>query len=338
MIELRVCKTSSESENNTFGTISEALSALPPESCETAHILISPGCYHEKLEIKRDNLIIEGTGSFSSDTEITFDDCARDDMPDGTKRGTFRSYSVFIDAKNVTVKNLTISNLSGPENKAWQAIALYADGDGLFFENVRLISHQDTLFTGPLPPKELQPGGFIGPKQFDERIVGKQYYRNCYICGNVDFIFGSAEAVFEKCTIESIARSFEADKAEGKPVHGYVTAPSTPEGEAIGYIFMECDFVSKECPAGSVYLGRPWRDYAKAVFIDCRMGDHIKSEGFHDWGKPLAREESFFAIYNCFRENGQAYAASESFAKNLEQFEAESYIDFAQKISKIRGV
>ncbi len=329
MIEITVDKNRKDDINErVFSTLTGALDSLPENAEETIRITVRPGSYKEKIEIKHDNLIIEGSGYLSSDTEITFDNCARDDMPDGSKRGTFRSYSVFIDADNIIVRNLTISNLSGPENKAWQAIALYADGDDLLFENVRLISHQDTLFTGPLPPREIQPGGFIGPKQFDERINGRHLYKNCYICGNVDFIFGSATAYFEDCTIESIARagsSKDGRDQEHNEIQGYTCAPSTPEGQQYGYVFRDCDFVSNECPSGSVYIARPWRNYAKAVYIGCCFGEHIAEEGFHDWNKPEAREESFFAVKDCFRPDGRAFVPSAGFAKILSDHEISLY-------------
>ncbi len=330
MIEIIVGKSLNNTDDS-YKSLTEAIASLPSDESEHIIIKITPGEYYEKIELRRGNLTIEGTGSSAEETVLCYDDCARQDMPDGSKCGTFRSYSFFIDASNVTIKNLTIANTSGSEDKAWQAIALYADGDNLKFENVRLLGHQDTLFTGPLPPKEIQPGGFIGPKQFDERINGRHHYKNCYICGNVDFIFGSATALFEDCVIESIARAFEvqkkspasesgSDKSE-KVIHGYLTAPSTPEGQKYGYVFKGCTFISNECPEGSVYLGRPWRDYAKSVFIDCVVGDHICAEGFHDWNKPHARECSCFAAFGCFRPDGDAYAPSAEFARDINEEE-----------------
>lgn len=307
--------TVGQTKEYDYNTVSEAVSSLP-EGTASVCIKIYPGTYYEKLEIRRGNLTIEGCGDSPEDTELTFDDYARAEMPDGTRRGTFRSYSVFIDASNVTVRNLTISNTSGNESKAWQAIALYADGDNLRFENVRLLSLQDTLFTGPLPPTELQPGGFIGPKQFDPRINGHQYYSRCHISGNVDFIFGSATAEFTDCTIESVKRSSEK-RSETDP-QGYCTAPSTPKGQKEGYTFKNCTFVSHDCPPESVYLGRPWRDYAKAVFEDCTFGPHIKQEGFHDWNKEVARKTSFFAVKNCKKTDGTPYIPSAGFAHILD--------------------
>ena len=113
----------------------------------------------------------------SSDTVISYDDYALDLMEDGSKRGTFRTYTIFIDTHDVTLQHLTIENASGDSATHGQAIALYADGDRLMIDSCRLLGHQDTLFTGPLPEKERQPGGFIGPKQFAPRINGRQYYK-----------------------------------------------------------------------------------------------------------------------------------------------------------------
>lgn len=310
---------------NVFQSITAALSSLDDSSQEPVTIEIAPGIYHEKIEIRRDNLTIVGTGTSPEEVVLTYDDFAFDDMPDGSKRGTFRSYSVFLDASNVTMKNLSIENASGDENTHGQAIALYAEGDHLYFENLRLIGRQDTLFTGPLPPKELQPNGFIGPKQFSPRINGRQYYKDCYICGNIDFIFGSATAYFEHCRIESLSH-----KSEPHAIQGYVSAPSTPEGQEYGYVFYNCSFLSKECAASTCYLARPWRDFAKAVFIQCEVGPHIHPEGFHDWNKPNAREHAFFAAYGNYRPSGtssepEMFSPKAPFSKELSTDEIAKY-------------
>ena len=299
-----------QKEQNTFSTVQEAIDQLPANN-ELCIIRIAPGIYREKITLQRSDTILEGLGADPADTVLVYGDFAFDQMPDGSRRGTFRSYSFLLDANNVTLRNLTISNDSGDETKAGQAIALYADGDGLLIDHCRLLGRQDTLFTGPLPPREIQPGGFIGPKQFAPRINGHHLYRDCYICGNVDFIFGSATAYFEHCTIESLPHGGEEE------IRGYVTAPSTPEGQLYGYVFHTCDFISGECPPDSVYLGRPWRDFGQSVFVDCTIGRHIKQEGFHDWGKEQARQFSTFSTVRCIRESGEPYQATAPFTKQL---------------------
>ena len=200
MRTLYVSRTPADS--SVYPTISAALDAIPMDLNEPACIYLAPGIYHEKITINKPYLTILGTGKSNKDVVLTYDDYALAPMADIGKLGTFRSYSVFIDTHDVTLQNLTIENASGDSLTHGQAIALYADGDRLVIDSCRLIGHQDTLFTGPLPPKEIEPDGFIGPKQFAPRINGRQYYKNCYICGDIDFIFGSATAYFENCVTQ----------------------------------------------------------------------------------------------------------------------------------------
>lgn len=277
-----------------FSRVSDALDAVPADNQNPVTIKIAPGVYYEKLTVNKPFVTLEGTGASNADTVLRYDDYANFIMEDGQKRGTFRSYSVLIDAHDVTLRNLTVENSSGDARTHGQAIALYADGDRLYVDACRILGQQDTLFTGPLPPKELEKNGFVGPKQFAPRTNGRQYYKNCYLCGNIDFIFGSATAFFENCTIASLCHD-KADTAGG--IQGYVTAASTPKGQDYGYVFYRCDFVSDECPPGTVYLGRPWREYAKTVFVECSFGEHVCKELIHNWGKVQAEETVYYAVY-----------------------------------------
>ena len=95
--------------------------------------------------------------------------------------------------------------------------------------------------------------------------------RRCYIQGDVDFIFGSATAVFQNCEISSSGR-------------GWITAASTPEDVEFGYVFIGCKLTG-DAPEQSVGLGRPWRNYAKVAFVDCWLGPHIKAEGWDSWNE-----------------------------------------------------
>lgn len=292
-----------------FHCLKEAIDSIPADNNAPVTIELAPGIYHEKITLEKPNVTLMGTGASASDTIISYDDYGNFIMPDGKKRGTFRSYTLFVHAPNVTLRNLTVENASGDSKTHGQAIALYAECDRFFVDSCRLLGHQDTLFTGPLPPMEKEPGGFLGPTQFAPRINGRQYYKNCYICGDVDFIFGSATAYFENCTLESLSRKTadaapESDSTPSKDStfvpEGYVTAASTPEGQEYGYVFFNCSFVSKDCAPGTVYLGRPWRDYAKTVLIHCALGAHIHPAGFHDWNKEHAHGTVFYAEYDSF--------------------------------------
>ncbi|MBO7196937.1 MAG: pectin methylesterase [Clostridia bacterium] len=213
---------------------------------------------------------------------------AKEEMPDGSKRGTFRSYSVLVDGDNVRFKNCVFENTAGRGKDVGQAIALYLDGDGIILENCILRGHQDTLFLAPLPDKEIIPGGFIGPKQFTERKRRTYYFKNCVIEGGVDFIFGGATAYFEGCEFVSVE-------------DGYIFAPSTPEDVAIGFVAEDCRFTASDnVGKGSCFIARPWRNHAYVKLENCYLGEHINPAGFDDWGKLEAHETVRFFEYNSY--------------------------------------
>lgn len=272
-----------------FSTIQEAVSSVSKNNTEPVTIYIKSGTYSEKLVIDHPYITLEGEEVTS--TILTYHDYALMLMEDGSKRGTFRTQSVFIDADHFTARNLTFENSSGPGKRVGQALAAYVDGDFMYFENCHFLGGQDTLFTAPLPPSALQKNGFIGPKADAPRKSGRHLYRNCFICGDVDFIFGGATAYFDHCEIYSNRVSQSGDTL------GYITAASTPADQSYGYVFSSC-ILNSDCPPNSIYLGRPWRDFAKTVFLNCEMGAHIKAEGWHDWNKPNAQLTTYYGEYH----------------------------------------
>lgn len=272
------------------GAIGRALSTLPRDGAP-AKLVLAPGVYHEKVVIARENT--ELCAQVPGKSIITWGDGAKARMDDGQRRGTFRTATLRTDAAGITLSGLTICNSAAPREEAGQAIALYADSDGLLVRDCTLRSFQDTLFTAPLPPKEIETNGFIGPKQFAPRIPQRQRYERCTIFGDIDFIFGGACAWFEACTLVSV----DGRRDKRAPYVGYVTAASTPKGQAYGYVFSGCHFTSEGCPPGSVYIGRPWREWANVCLLHCTLDEHIAVAGFDDWGKPLAHETARFEEY-----------------------------------------
>lgn len=293
-----------------FDSIQEAIQSIRMLP-ETIHV--KRGIYHERIEIRSPFLTLEGEDP--EQTVIEYDYSAVMMLNDTEKRGTFRSYTMLVNADHFTCRNLTIANTSGFGTEVGQAIALYAEGDRITLDNCRLLGHQDTLFTGPLPKVEANTGGFKGPTEFAERRLCRQLYKNCYIEGEVDFIFGSAAAYFENCELHSLNRNME--------INGYVTAASTYEEQEYGYVFNNCRLTS-DCPANTVYLGRPWRNFAKTVFLNCELGAHIREEGFCDWNKPDSHDTIFYAEYHC---SGPGYTPDKraSFVRQLTDREAAQY-------------
>ena len=226
-----------------FRTIDEAIEVCRAFMDYHKVIYIKKGTYKEKLVIPQWLQNIELCGEDRDETIITYDNHANIN-----KMGTFRTYTLKVEANDITLKNLTIENNSA---RLGQAVALHTEGDRLVFINCRFIGHQDTIYTG-MPYTRL-------------------YFKGCYICGTTDFIFGPSTAWFEDCTIESL-------------VNSYVTAASTPADAAYGYIFNNCRLIAKE-NVDKVYLGRPWRDYGYTLFMNCELGTHIRPEGWHHWEK-----------------------------------------------------
>ncbi len=278
--------------SGSFTSIQQALDSLPSDSREPVTLMIHRGVYQERVTVNRPYITFQGESR--DETVLTYGLYARMMMEDGQKRGTFRSYSCLIDADDFTARDMTFANSSGPGNLVGQGLALYGDGDRLVFDNCRFLGGQDTLFTAPLPPKEIEPRGFQGPKEFAPRRNGRHYYRNCYIEGDVDFIFGGATAYFEGCRIHS--KYTDRDN--------FVTAASTPEGQEYGYVMQDCHFTG-DGHVHVTYLGRPWREYARTVLIHCRMEEHIRPEGWHDWDKPQAHKHTFYAEYGSYGPGAQ---------------------------------
>ncbi len=282
-----------------FRSIAQALEEA--KKYDKPKIFIKKGRYKEKLMIHQPNVTIEGEDA--EDTIITNGDY-------GNNGGTFNSYTVFVGSDGVTFKNLTIENHAGCGSKVGQAVALYANGDFFKAEQCRLIGHQDTLFTGPLPPSERIEGGFNGPGRDLERRQTHQLYTQCYICGDIDFIFGSAHAVFSHCVIESL------DK--GKSVNGYITAASTPENQQHGYVFYRCKLVS-QAKKGTVYLGRPWREHAKVTFLSCDMGEHISCKGWDNWGDSSNEQTVIFQELCCFGAGSASFGRRDPWIRTSDQ-------------------
>lgn len=266
-----------------FADIAEAILAVPYG--DPAEIEIGPGIYREKLVCEKRDITLRGAGA--DRTRIVWGDGGKLPHPDGRPTHTFRSYTAFFSGERLTVEDLTIENDAGPGSRAGQAIAAYVDSARAVFRRVRLLGNQDTLFCAPLPEKEREKDGFLGPRVLAPRRPSVQFYQQCEIAGDIDFIFGGADALFEQCTLRTVDNGL---------AHSYVTAPSGP-AEGLGFVFWDCDFVS-DCPAGTVYLGRPWRPTGKTAVLDSRLGAHISPEGFAPWND---RTDGDLA---CFAESG----------------------------------
>ena len=263
--------------------LSEVLKTVSPRS----RIILAPGTYREKLEIYVND--IELVGHTAEDTIIVWDDYAKKPDRAGTEYNTFRTYTAAVLAPNVTFRNLTVENdARSPETKG-QEVALTVYADGFLAVDCRFISTQDTVFCGPLPPDLIERyDGFLkDPLRTGE--YQRQIFRSCLIAGNVDFIFGCGDALFEDCEIRSVY------DVRG---HGYTAAPAHAKEQEICFVFHRCHFTCEDAVAdGSIFLARPWRDYGKCSFISCEYGRHISKEGFDKWNDTERDKTARFAEY-----------------------------------------
>lgn len=287
--------TVAQDGSGDFKTIQAALNTVPTGNQTRIIIYIKKGVYKEKLKLDSTQNFVTLIGQDKVSTILTYDDYSGKTTPDGSKLRTSTSGSFYIFCDDFRAENLTFENTAGPVG---QAVAAFVTGDRVVFINCRFLGNQDTLYTGM-------------PSQQGRRTAGRQYYKDCYIEGTIDFIFGSATAVFDYCTIFS--------KKDGP----YITAASTPEEKPFGYIFLNCTLTS-DAPKASTYLGRPWRDFAKTVFINCQLGDHIKPEGWHNWDKPNAEKTTLYAEYKS-KGPGANPTSRVSWSKQLTADEAKSY-------------
>jgi pectinesterase len=297
-----------------YDSIQKAIELAKTFDGDSVCIYIKDGVYQEKLYIDQDHINL--LGESKEKTIITYGDYGYKQLEKDEKMGTFRSYTVFVGGDYFKAENITFENSAGCGTKVGQALAMYANGDCAVFRNCHFLGSQDTLFTGPLPLKEYQPGGFKGPGEFLERKPTRQFYDGCHIKGDIDFIFGSAMAVFNKCIIEAVDRKME--------VNAYLTAPSTPKDQKYGYVFIDCKLIS-DADEETVYLGRPWRDYGKVAFIECWMGAHIHRAGWHDWNKAHAHDTVEFVEYKSTGP-GAKLDSRVKWAKVLNEKEAEAFL------------
>lgn len=258
------------------GDYTDIQSAIENADDDGAVIYIKEGVYRQRLLVNKPGIRLEGQGR----VVIVYGIGAVHKDPYGKPYGTFKSETVRITGRDFTAENIIFVNDAGPGDSAGQAVAVYISADRVRFRGCTFLGNQDTIYTGnPDEAGVLCRGG----------LEHRQYFKDCYIEGDVDFIFGNGTVVFDECVISSVDRHEPAGSC-----NGYITAASTRPETKYGYVFLRCRLISSG-QEDTVYLGRPWRDYASVVFADCEMGAHIRKEGWHNWGRPEREKTSRYS-------------------------------------------
>lgn len=279
--------------SGTHTTIQAAIAAAPDHGTKPFVILVKPGTYHGQFIVPREKRFIRIVGEETRRTVLTYG--LNVNETDASTEPRYKGTGFVVLADDFSAQNLTFENTSGDHG---QALALRVDGDRCVFQQCRLLGWQDTLMLNN----------------------GRDYFADCYIEGRVDFIYGSATAVFDACEIHS---------KNG----GHITAASTPEDHRFGFIFRKCRLTGDPTPwqpgkaAAKVPfadLGRPWRPHAQVAFLHCELGDHIKPEGWNNWGKPENEKTARYAEYQSTGP-GANVAGRVPWSRQLTDAEAAAY-------------
>jgi pectinesterase len=276
-----------------FRTIQEAINAVRDLSQQRVTIHIRNGVYHEKLVIPSWKTMIALVGESRDSTIITYDDYSGKPALGGKdafgkeKMTTYTSYTVLVEGNDFSAENLTIQNTAG---RVGQAVALHVEGDRCLVRHCKLLGNQDTLYAGT--------------------EGSRQYYKDCYIEGTTDFIFGEATVVFDSCIIKSLLNS-------------YIAAAATTPRQEFGFVFLDCRLIA-DTAAKKVFLGRPWRPYAKTVYIRTEMGVQIAPVGWDNWRNPENEKTAYYAEYES-KGPGAAPGQRAGWSRQLTTKEARRY-------------
>ncbi len=280
--------TVSHDGTGNFTTVQAALNSIPTGNKEWITILVKKGVYKERLILDTRKNFVHLVGEDKDSTILTYENHVGIKLPNGDTVNTWNSASFFVYADNFFAENISFRNDAG--FKAGQAVALFVNGDRAKFINCNMTGFQDVLFCS-------------APSS-------KQYYKDCYIEGTTDFIFGPATAVFKNCHIHSKKNS-------------HVTAASTPREIPYGFVFFDCNLTA-DTGLNKVSLGRPWQPFASVTYIHCTIGNHIIPEGWNNWKNPANEKTARYAEYNNYGP-GANTGNRATWIKQLTKEEADQY-------------
>jgi pectin methylesterase-like acyl-CoA thioesterase len=292
--------------SGNYTSIQAAINAAPAGLTSPYIIFIKNGKYIEKVNIPSNKPFIQLVGESAANTIISYGDGASTALPGGGTVGTFNSYTLYIAANDCGLANLTIVNSFGDGS---QAVALRIDADRVMVRSCRIMGNQDTMLN-------------------NANAGLRQYFRNCYIDGNVDYIFGSARVILDSCVIYSKDRTSAGAS--------YLTAANTQAGQSYGYVFRNC-ILPPNLGVTNYYLGRPWQNSTgsspvannKTVFINSIMSSSVRPEGWSIWDAGTNTSVIYYGEYKTKKFDGTLVNVSGRvpWSKQLTDTEAAAYTD-----------
>ena len=286
----------SKDGSTAYTSLQEVLNLIPSGNTRPYKIFIKKGVYREVITIDASKSQITLVGEDENNTILEFDNHAGVKLSNGDTLNTWTCASSFVYGNDFQAQHITFSNPAG--FTAGQAVALRVEGNRASFFNCRMTGFQDVLF--------LSGNGV------------KQYFKDCYIEGTTDFIFGAATALFENCHIHSKKNS-------------HVTAASTNSIIPFGFVFKNCQLTG-DTSLHKVSLGRPWSPTASVTYINCWIGAHIMEEGWNNWKNPANELTARFSEYQSVGPGAQP-SKRVSWSKQISEDQISNFSN-----SKILGV
>ncbi|KAJ7973775.1 Pectinesterase [Quillaja saponaria] len=278
-----------------FTSIQDAIDSLPFINLVRVVIKVKAGVYTEKVNIPPLKSFISIEGAGADTTIVQWGDTAKTPGPKGQPMGTYASATFAVNAPYFIAKNITFKNttpLPAPGAAGLQAVAFRISADTAAFLGCRFLGAQDTLYDH----------------------LGRHYYKDCYIEGSVDFIFGNGLSLFEGCQVHAIAQYTGALTAQGR----------SSILEDTGFSFVHC----KVTGSGALYLGRAWGPFSRVVFAYTYMDNIIIPKGWYNWGDPNREMTVFYGQYKCTGP-GASFAGRVSWSRELTDDEAKPFLSLS---------
>nr|KYP50989.1 putative pectinesterase/pectinesterase inhibitor 7 [Cajanus cajan] len=259
----------SQDGSGNFTTINEAIAAAPNNTAAADGyfvIFITEGIYQEYVSIAKNKKYLMLIGDGINRTIITGDH----NVVDGFT--TFNSATFAVVAEGFVAMNITFRNTAGPSKH--QAVAVRNGADMSTFYSCSFEGYQDTLYTHSM----------------------RQFYRECDIYGTVDFIFGNGAVVLQNCNLYPrlpMSGQFNAITAQGR------TDPNQNTGISIQNATIKAaQDLAPVVGTVETYLGRPWKEYSRTVYMQSFMDSLIAPVGWHDWNGSFALSTLYYAEYD----------------------------------------
>lgn len=251
--------------SGNFTTINEAVAAAPNSSVSRFVIHIKAGAYYEYVEVVNNKRMLTFIGDGIGKTLIK----GNRSVIDGWT--TFRSATLAVVGNGFIAKGITIENYAGPSKH--QAVAVRSGSDLSAFYRCSFVGYQDTLYVHSL----------------------RQFYRECDVYGTIDFIFGNAAVVFQNSNMYA--------RVPNENQQNIFTAQGREDpNQNTGISILNCKVAATAdlIPVQSsykTYLGRPWKEYSRTVFLLSYIGDLVDPAGFLEWSGDFALTTLYYGEY-----------------------------------------